>query len=257
MTVRLIAFATREFFRSAAELEQSAGRFGVPTTIYTPASPEMRAFARAYPEIARLPRGAGYWLWKPWLIRHALATSAEGDVIIYADAGSCLVSDPAPLVALTDVKPIVVFGHRAAGEPGGSMRRWTKRDCFVLLDADNETFWNAQCCTAGFQVYRNGPEARSFVNEWLTACADPRILTDAPNVMGRDNLPEFLDHRHDQSVLTILALKHGLPEYPDPSQYGVPHTGAAFGQVFDAHRRRHIPLPTRIWRGIRRRLHLT
>jgi hypothetical protein len=256
MTVRLIAFATREFFRSAAELEQSAARYGVPTTVYTPASPEMVAFARTYPEIARLPRGAGYWLWKPWLIWHALANSAEGDVIIYADAGSCFVSDPAQLVALTDAQPVVVFGHRSVGEPGGMMRYWTKRDCFVLLDADTEAYWNAQCCTAGFQVYRNSPEARAFVDELLASCADPRVLTDAPNVMGLDNLPEFRDHRHDQSVLTILALKHGLPEHTDPSQYGAPHTGAAFGQVFDCHRRRHIPLPTRLWRGVRRRLRL-
>lgn len=257
MAVRLITFATREFARSAAELQQSADRYGVPATVYTPASPEVMELVRAHPDIATSRRGAGYWLWKPWLFRHALATSADGDVILYADAGTSLVADPAPLIALTGVRPVVVFGHLSVGEPGGKLRRWTKRDCFVLLEADTEAYWNAQCCTAAFQLYRNGPEARAFVDELLQACTDPRILTDAPNVMGRANLPEFLDHRHDQSVLSILALKHALPEYADPSQYGLPHTGAPFGQVFDHHRRRHVPLPTRILRGLRRRLRLS
>lgn len=256
MAVRVITFATRDFARSAAELEQSAARYGLPATIYTEASPEVADLVRTYPDIARSPRGAGYWLWKPWLTSHALATSPEGDVILYADAGSSLVSDPAPLVALTDTRPTVVFGHRRVGEPDGMLRCWTKRDCFVLLDADREEFWNAQCCTAAFQLYRNSLEARAFADELLQACTDPRILTDAPNVMGRDNLPEFRAHRHDQSVLTILALKHGLPEHADPSQYGRPHAGATFGQVFDHHRRRDIPVPSRLWRGLHRRLGL-
>lgn len=256
MAVRVITFATREFARSAVELQQSAARYGLPTTIYTPASPETQDMVRAHPDIAMSRRGAGYWLWKPWLLRHELANAADGDVILYADAGSALIADPATLVALTGPCPIVVFGHRSVGEPGGMLRRWTKRDCFVLLNADTEEFWNAQCCTATFQLYRNSPEARSFVDEMLAACTDPRILTDAPNVMGRANMPEFVDHRHDQSVLSILALKHALPEHTDPSQYGLPHTGAAFGQVFDHHRRRYVPLSTRIWRGLARRLRL-
>lgn len=256
MAVRVITFATSEFARSADELARSAARYGLPTTIYAPASPEVIALKRAHPEITRLPRGAGYWLWKPWLIRHELATIPEGDVILYADSGCSLLGDPAVLVALTEARPIVVFGHRAIGEPDGMLRRWTKRDCFILLDADSEQCWNAQCCSATFQLYRNAPEARAFVDDLLAACTDPRILTDAPNVMGKDNLPEFVDHRHDQSVLSILALKYGLPEHPDPSQYGLPHTGAAFGHLFDHHRRRHVPLPTRIWRSLRRRLRL-
>lgn len=253
MAVRVITFATREFVRSAAELQESAARYGLPTTIFTSASPEVIEMARAHPDIAMSRRGAGYWLWKPWLLRHVLANAAEGDVILYADAGSSLIADPATLVALTEANPVVVFGHRRVGEPVGMLRRWTKRDCFVLLDADTEEFWNAKCCTATFQLYRNSPQARSFVDEMLVACTDPRILTDAPNVMGRENLPEFVDHRHDQSVLSILALKHGLPEHTDPSQYGLPHTGAAFGQVFDHHRRRHVPLAARIWGSLSRR----
>jgi len=254
MTVRLITFATREFARSAAELAQSAARFGLAATIYTPASPEIAELVRAHPDIARSSRGAGYWLWKPWLLRHALANAPDGDVVLYADAGAVLVADPAPLVALTEARPMVVFGHRRIGAPGVMLRDWTKRDCFVLMDADREEFWNAQCCTATFQLYRNSAEARSFVYELLHACTDPRILTDAPNVMGRGNLPEFRDHRHDQSVLTILALKYVLPEYGDPSQYGLPHANDPFGQVFDHHRRRDIPLWSRLWRGLRRRL---
>lgn len=186
--------------------------------------------ARLHPTIARAPRGAGYWLWKPWLLNAALAAADDGDVVMYSDAGATLVADPRPLVELTQRHPVLIFGQ------GTKARVWTKRDCFVLLNADSERYWDAPTRCASFQLYRAGPLSRAFVAELLAACTDPRILTDLPNMMGRDNLPEFREHRHDQAVLGILAERYRLALLPDPSQYGAPHAGAPYGQVFDHHR---------------------
>ena len=67
--------------------------------------------------------------------------------------------------------------------------------------------------------------------------------------MGRENLPGYRDHRHDQSVLGILAERHALPHFPDPSQYGYPHVGATYGQVIDSHRSRKFTLRNRLGRA--------
>jgi hypothetical protein len=40
------------------------------------------------------------------------------------------------------------------------------------------------------------------------------------NVCGLPNYPGFEDHRHDQSVLSLLARKHGIATRPDVSQWG-------------------------------------
>lgn len=32
------------------------------------------------------PRGGGYWLWKPYIIFHALAAMRDGDVLVYCDS---------------------------------------------------------------------------------------------------------------------------------------------------------------------------
>ena len=56
--------------------------------------------------------------------------------------------------------------------------------------------------------------------EWLAYLTDRRIVSDDPNVMGKDNPKSFRDHRHDQSVLSLLSKKWGLPAFRDPSQYG-------------------------------------
>jgi hypothetical protein len=74
-----------------------------------------------------------------------------------------------------------------------------------------------------------------FVTEWLTYAQDSRAITDDANVLGLPNYPEFHDHRHDQSILSLLAKKWNLTLYPDPSQWGA---GAQrpYPTVFEHHR---------------------
>ncbi len=243
MGVRLITFATREFRESADRLVRSAAAFGLDCTVYTPATPLVRELRRKHPLIARGRRGYGYWQWKPALVADELARAAEGDVIFYCDAGAAFVADPSSLVDLARRHGTVVFRH---GVPASD---WTRRDCFVLMNADEERYWNANSAVSGYVLFRAGAASRALAEEWLAACSDPRILTDAPNVMGRDDLPGFRAHRHDQSVLGILAERHGLPQFPDPSQYGVPHAGAPYNQVIDSHRSRRLTLRNRLGRA--------
>jgi hypothetical protein len=215
VNVHHITFATGDFILPAWLLSRSARRYGMTSRIYRPSDPVVRELAQCQPDIMRLRRGAGYWLWKPYILRDALSQAADGDVVFYTDAAAVIVADPAPLVGLVRDRPIVVFELE-----GMKAREWTKRDAFVVLDADRDEFWNAPMACATFQLYRAGPEARDFVEALCVASADARVLTDAPNAMGSPNLPEFRDHRHDQSVLTILARQQGLPMFPDPSQFG-------------------------------------
>tara|TARA_R110002124_G_scaffold149793_6_gene315978 strand:- start:3731 stop:4360 length:630 start_codon:yes stop_codon:yes gene_type:complete len=179
-------------------------------------------------------RGSGYWLWKPYLVNEALQTAEDGDIIIYTDAAVHFVRDPQPLLELADLRSIVLFGH------GARLSEYTKRDTFVLLESDESVFWNTRMLTATFQVYKANEQSRNFVKEWLEMCSDARILTDLENQCGLPNFPDFKAHRHDQSVLSILAKKHGIEPFPDPSQFGNSARSELdpFPQIFDHHRRR-------------------
>ena len=65
-------------------------------------------------------------------------------------------------------------------------------------------------------MWKNSAFARAFVREWLMHALDPRVISDHPNVCGLPNHVGFIDHRHDQAILTNLVAKHGLtaPEVP-------------------------------------------
>ena len=42
------------------------------------------------------PRGAGYWLWKPLIIKDALSTVGDGDYVFYVDSGAFYIHNTPP-----------------------------------------------------------------------------------------------------------------------------------------------------------------
>jgi hypothetical protein len=89
-------------------------------------------------------------------------------------------------------------------------RRWTKRDCFVLTGCDDEKYWNGFHVEAGKCAYRKNDFVMMLVEEWLGYASNENIITDIPNICGKPNFPEFQDHRHDQSILALMTIKHSI-----------------------------------------------
>ena len=54
----------------------------------------------------------------------------------------------------------------------------------------------------------------------MDLCSDINLLAD--NKVDKDVYPSyFLEHRFDQSILSLLCKKHKIEPYRDPSQFGV------------------------------------
>jgi hypothetical protein len=79
----------------------------------------------------------------------------------------------------------------------------------------------------------------AFISEWLTYAQNSRVITDDDNVLGFVNYPDFLDHRHDQAILSLLAKKWNLTVYPDPSQWGQSEK-RPYPTIFNHHRSKSI-----------------
>ena len=183
-------------------------------------------FYQQHRHILDQERGAGFWLWKPYLILKILNEIPENDFLMYADVGRQIFRDPKIGNRFTrPLQPLIDYAENHGGIfPGiyipiyGRLGMWTKRDCFVLMDCDEPKYWDSPKVQAGFNVWKNTSAVRDFITEWLEYCKDPRILTDQPNQCGLDNLPDFKDHRHDQSVLTNLLIKKNIGGYGDPKE---------------------------------------
>ena len=82
------------------------------------------------------------------------------------------------------------------------------------MNCDESRYHDGQMLDASFLMVSNTNAVRDFVREWQQFCTRPEILTDSPNTCGLPNLPDFVDHRHDQSVLSLLAIREGLVPGP-------------------------------------------
>jgi hypothetical protein len=221
MKVYLATFATEGFRRAQALLNESALRHGGVDEIVAWGEREWRSHpvARECAEIATAKRGAGYWLWKPVMIAQLLERVGPDDIVIYHDSGwrdgYRFTRDVAPLADWVRGSPHGFLPGCYIAEYGPS-RWWTKRDCFVYMGCDEAFYWDHPQVQATFSLWRRTEASRAFLAEWLAFAKDPRILTDAPNTAGLPNLDGFVDHRHDQSIITNLVLRHAIPCFGDP-----------------------------------------
>jgi hypothetical protein len=238
----VVTFGSKGYERHIDLQRRGALRFGAASHVaYAEDSAPVQAARRENPDIFDHQRGYGYWLWKPYILRDALAR-VEGDgYVVYLDAGITPIADMRPWFECMRPHPVAFHAPTEASRLG----QWCKRDCFILMDADTPTFWNLRPISAGIQAHRQSEESAALLAAWRHHMHDPRLLTDQANTQGLPNLPGFRGHRHDQSILTILAAQHRIPILREPTQYGFPTQwsraeralpGGRCPQVLDVHR---------------------
>lgn len=180
-------------------------------------------------------RGAGYWMWKPYIIKKALESINDNDILMYSDSGISFIKNIKEIIDIMDdtENKLLLFEL----EDIHPNKRWTKRDCFVLMDLDKEPYLSYNQLLASYILMRKNDFVINFINEWLEYAKDYRNITDSPNECGLPNYNEFIDHRHDQSILSLLGRKYGIKNIPDISQFG---TGRRItSQILNHHRNRN------------------
>ena len=88
-------------------------------------------------------------------------------------------------------------------------KQYTKRDAFILMGADSPFYTDTRQYCANIQIYKKSKYTQKFIEELLYYSQDKRIISDDNNTLGFQNYKEFIDNRHDQTVLSLLIKKYG------------------------------------------------
>lgn len=165
-------------------------------------------------QIFSYKRGAGLWIWKPYIILKAIEQLNEGDYLLYCDAGTIFVNSIQYLVdSLEKVnQSIMIF------ELPLLSRQFTKKETFILMDFHD---FEINQCAAGYLLVKKDSFSISFLNEWLHFMQDERIVSPKYFLPNVTEFIDFFSHREDQSILSILTKKHNLKVFRDPSDFGV------------------------------------
>lgn len=171
------------------------------------------SFRKKHKKILSYRRGGGLWLWKPYIILKTLETIRDDDWLFYADSGSIYVNEVSKLVnAVSTTTSSDVFCF----EIPLKNRQFCKRETFERLSMYDE---NQNQILSGFILLRNSTESRNFIKEWLEIMTDEISLSPNHFTEVRE-FDDFIAHREDQSLLSLLCYKKKLMVYRDPSDYG-------------------------------------
>ena len=236
-----VNYADKKFRRAQKLNSRTAGQWGADRVIEYGPDDIDEAFRRRNKEILDTPRGGGYYLWKPYFYRKAYDELGEGDYLVYIDSGAVYINKIQYLIDCMEQEetPLMIFSlERERIEKGN-----TKRDAFVLTGCDEARYTDTPQSIGGYFVCKKAPEVKAYLDEVLHYAQDIRIISDKPNVMGLPNYAKFADHRHDQSVISLMSKKYGFKRFRDPSQFGMTNRyeteverRSTYPQIVDSHR---------------------
>ncbi len=208
------SYGNNRFKNSIVRIAREAKNFGFDE-IRTYTAADLPEEMRKDP-VMKCPRGGGYYIWKPWVIYRTLEQMEEGEILFFLDAGCTIMHGEKAKDTfkgyIEKLEEVPILSCLTAKRPriSGFVRfyeyQWTKMDLFNHLDA-HEFKDEIQICS-GFLGVRKCEAAMEFVAKWRDTMriSNSHMARDSPSVIP--NYPDFREHRHDQSVLSLLVRKH-------------------------------------------------
>jgi hypothetical protein len=153
-------------------------------------------------------KGFGYWLWKPYIIKKTIETMEDNDILVYLDAG-CEINihsrDKMLKCFETHIIKDNIIGSEAFDEC-----IWTKMDLILRLDMLNNSKLTQNQAQGGTNMFLICDNIRNLVNEWYEIAYEENYhyIDDTPSI--KPNFPNFQEHRHDQSIFSLLTKKYNL-----------------------------------------------
>jgi hypothetical protein len=152
------------------------------------------------------PRGFGYWIWKPYLIKKSMDKMKINDILLYLDCGCEIDSNEKEyfLKCIEIVKKDYIVGTLGKTLVENSC----KMDLLLLFDMNKEKYLKTRMHQAGANMILVCQETRKLINEWYELCCNYNLIDDSPSISI--NLKEYIEHRHDQSIYSLLTKKYNL-----------------------------------------------
>lgn len=221
-----VSFADRRYKQALERIKKETEDFGFDERYFFTEKDLPKDFFKGFsPKIYR--RGYGYWSWKPYIVKDMLDKLDDGDILVYSDAGTqwhlsgkrrfdeylSMINEHTPI--LTFQQPYLV-------------KDWTKGDAFNYICPNNWQEYAMQLQVwGGTFCVKKYKESVSLFEKWYDIVKNHKdLVTDKKSVTP--NLKGFIEHRHDQSIFSLLVKS-------------IPHTEIFWDEV--------EPLSIKDWNG--------
>jgi hypothetical protein len=185
------------------------------------------SFKLRHADTLKMSRGAGYWIWKPEIIKKRLSQLNSHGSVLYLDSGISINCDVETIERSLTGDKIVVW--RIASD-GDELKKWCHPHVLNTFAAD-ENLGDFRLVVAGAILVPKNAMTLFLLDKWQEYCSDSTLLY--PELFFPEcTSEEYVWHRHDTTLLTILAYK--FPEYFDIRTY------SDFQSLFILHRKKKV-----------------
>jgi hypothetical protein len=206
MSIHLCSFATGRFTGERLTQEATSLHLFDSITVLRDVLPEWK-FTHPFPLNTR---GYGYWFWKPLVILKTIEDHhcTENDIVVWIDAGCVLQPSTewsewiAKLREDETTLDMIVFKVN----DNWTDRQFCKNRVISLIQPHPDDLNTAQIIS-GAMLMRVTERTKNLLEEWKTLCNDHDLVNDVPGDQRRLEHPDFIEHRHDQSLLSALIKK--------------------------------------------------
>jgi hypothetical protein len=171
-------------------------------------------------------RGFGLWVWKPLIIKHALlGTFGDYDRVFYLDAGSQFSLKTVharerfdQYLELADLSGGFAFTHidGQSGIDDFSDEAWGKHELHKALDPKGDVLKTNQILAGCLILTRESIDVVANWMNWSTK-EDYFFLRDPSEASFQSS--NFVAHRHDQSILSLLWKNSNFALLPDETWF--------------------------------------
>lgn len=162
-------------------------------------------------------RGYGYWLWKSYIIKKTLETLKNGDILLYFDSSfeiySHMKQNIKNLFSIVE-KSYVVGSYCKILCPEF---KWNKMDLVKFLKMKEDKYLQTKQRQAGAIMLFKNETTVALINDWYTLSSHYHYINDDDSI--ETNLPGFTEHRHDQSIFSLLTKKYNTYSDVDMFEY--------------------------------------
>lgn len=198
-------------------------------------------------------RGYGYWCWRPQVILQMFDKMDDGDVLLFVDAGCHIRKEGAARIRqyldLAAKYGILAFQYKPLDEAKAKdisthffvEGEWCKGDVLDYFGVRNreDIVKSGQIISGVFCAKKTPSVVNLFVKSKFIAVSHYNFIDDSQSVSR--NLSIFKEHRHEQSIFSILVK---LSQYPTISSGEVECIGQYIKEYSNT---MHIESEEKLW----------
>lgn len=168
---------------------------------------------KPYKDTISNTKGYGYWIWKYFLISEMMNQISQNDIILYADIG-CTFNRKGSQRFDEYIAKAKKYGALTFKLDHEEFK-YTKKDTFIRVFGNSFVNYSSSQRLATTFFLVNNKFNKSIIEEVKSIGLEDNFHFISDSLSSEPNHKFFVEHRHDQSIFSLISKKYNLISIKD------------------------------------------